>query len=115
MTPSEKYVEGQWYGWNGGVCPVHPETIVDVVCDDLRCYESVRVCKRERAGDWCWSDKLEFIIAFRVIKHHVEPKVLWVNEYYANVCTVYQTKEDAEKWAEKYATRAAVRYVETPE
>jgi hypothetical protein len=30
MTPSEKYIEGKWYGWNGGECPVHPEAVVDV-------------------------------------------------------------------------------------
>ena len=24
---------GPWIGWNGGECPVHPETIVDFVAN----------------------------------------------------------------------------------
>ena len=115
MKPSEKYVKGQWYGWNGGECPVHPETIVDVVCNDLRCYESVRACGKERAGDWCWSDDSEPIITFRVVKHHVEPRVIWVNEYLNNDWYVHQTKEDAIQYAGGRPTRVAVRYVEASE
>ena len=114
MTQSENYVEGKWYGWNGGECPVHPDTDVDVVCHDLLEdeHESVRACAKERAGDWCWSDESEPIIAFRVVKYHVEPKVVWVNEYANNCWSVYETKEKAKKLVGKYATRVAVCYVE---
>lgn len=28
------YYDGCWHGWNGGECPVHPETIIDVCLYD---------------------------------------------------------------------------------
>ena len=27
------YNDGRWHGWNGGECPVHPETVVVVVTE----------------------------------------------------------------------------------
>jgi hypothetical protein len=114
MKPSEKYTEGQWYGWNGGECPVHPETTVDVVAETSEGYATLY--DRDFACVWYWSSNDKYsIIAFRVVKHHVEPKVIWVNEYDKNGWSVYQTKEEATKLAYKWATRVAVRYVETPE
>lgn len=113
MTLSEKYIEGQWYGWNGGECPVHPDTVVDVILRNSNAIDAFS-CNNEYAGEWDWDDALP-IIAFRVVKHHVEPKIVWVNEYDQDGWNVHQTKEDAEKYAEEYATRIAVRYVETPE
>ena len=112
MTQNEKYVEGQWYGWNGGECPVHPKTVVDVVC--LNPYE---ICPSlyddVTAGSWRW---VNTTIAFRVVKHHFEPKVIWVNEYYDDgLWLARQTKEDATKNANKHTKRVAVRYVEAPE
>jgi hypothetical protein len=114
MTQSEKYIEGQWYGWNGGECPVHPETVVDVAVAATKGF--IDLYESRLAGDFGWSrDTPCPIIAFRVVKHHVEPKVVWVNEYDNNDWSVYQTKEDATKLAGKKTTRVAVRYVETPE
>jgi hypothetical protein len=115
MTPSEKYVKGQWYGWNGGKCPVHPETIVDVVAETSK-GSGATFYNKAKARFWRWDqDTVTHIIAFRVVKHHVEPKVIWVNEDDDNDCAVYQTKEQATKWASKWVKRVAVRYVETPE
>jgi hypothetical protein len=60
-------------------------------------------------------------IAFRVVKHHVEPKVVWVNEYPNSRVpvvigqTAHKTKESAKAAAAPEAIRIAVRYVETPE
>ena len=113
MTQSENYVEGKWYGWNGGECPVHPETIVDVVAGRNDIY--VITHKNNSAGDWYWNGNTAKIIAFRVVKHYVEPKVVWVNETSRYGWLAHQTKEDATICAGKYATRVAVRYVETPE
>lgn len=116
MTQSEKYVEGQWYGWNGGECPVHPETIVDVVAETSEGYGTL--CDRDLACLWYWSSNDKYsIIAFRVVKHHVEPKVIWVNEYddKDGMWLARQTKKLAKRAAGKTATRVAVRYVETPE
>lgn len=48
------YNDGKWHGWNGGKCPVHPESIVqvqfadetrvDVEREDHDCYRP--------ASDW---------------------------------------------------------------
>lgn len=114
MTPSERYIEGQWYGWNGGECPVHPETVVDVAVAATRGF--IDLCESVLAGDFCWPhDGARPIIAFRVVKHHVEPKVVWVNEYPNCRPVAHKTKESAKSRASSEATRVAVRYVETPE
>jgi hypothetical protein len=53
-----------------------------------------------------------------VVKHHVEPKVIWVNEYPDSRVpvgigqTAHKTKESAKAAAAPEATRIAVRYVE---
>lgn len=114
MTTSEKYTEGQWYGWNGGECPVHTETVVDIVAGTEK--YPVNLFESRFAGDFVWSrDDAGPIIAFRVVKHHVEPRVLWVNEYDNDDWYVHHTKEDAIQYAGGRPTRIAVRYVETPE
>ena len=117
MTPNEKYVEGQWYGWNGGECPVHPDTVVDVAVPSTKGH--INLYESRPAGRWFWDNTCRNtpIIAFRVVKHHVEPKVIWVNEYDYNdaIGVAYQTKEEAIKCAGKTWGRIAVRYVETPE
>ena len=122
MTQSEKYTKGQWYGWNGGECPVHPRTTVAVVTATstggfVNIDENfVHIYKSRLAGDLIWSrDDETSIIAFRVVKHHVEPRVIWVNEYDGYGWLAHKTKEEAILFAGKYATRIAVRYVETPE
>jgi hypothetical protein len=115
MTQSEKYIEGQWYGWNGGECPVHPKAVVDVAVAAPRGF--IDLCESVLAGDFCWSrDDPSPIIAFRVVKHHVKPKVVWVNEYpNSRLTAAHKTKELAKASASPEATRVAVRYVETPE
>ena len=93
-----------WYGWNGGECPVHPDTRV------------------QTSGAWglgsehpahCISWHNSGLAAFRIIKLHVEPKVIWVNEHDIKAF-VYSTKSSAETNARQNATRIAVRYVEQP-
>jgi hypothetical protein len=120
MTPSEKYVEGQWYGWNGGECPVHPKAVVDVAVAATKGF--IVLYESSLAGVFYWSlTKHRPIIAFRVVKHHVEPKVVWVNEHPDSRVpvgigqTAHKTKESAKAAAAPEATRIAVRYVETPE
>ena len=114
MTQSEEYVEGQWYGWNGGECPVHPETVVDVAVDATKGF--IDLYESRLAGNFNWSrDSAGPIITFRVVKHHVEPNVFWVNEYDIGYCIAHKTKKLAKRAAGKTATRVAVRYVETPE
>lgn len=67
------YNDGKWHGFNGGECPVHPKTVVDIVTAErgLIPYEG------RRAGFTSWNGATEPIIAFRVIKEHKEPERAW--------------------------------------
>ena len=58
------YNDGNWHAWNGGECPVHPESEVEVV----------DTCKTKfnlEAKCFNWSNPL----LFRVTNPYVEPKV----------------------------------------
>ena len=102
------YNDGTIHGWNGGVCPVHPNTVVQYWI------RSVGVGKEE-AGELLWDHRVMSnsvdIVAFRVVKEYKEPKIIWVNEYNSGLLA-YHTKEDAEKAAGRSTIRKAVKYVE---
>lgn len=105
------YNDGTIHGWNGGDCPVHPETVVKVWFNDQP--------KKQRKADFFrWSKDATGldtdIIAFQVVKEYVEPKVIWVNEYPTGNA-VWISKEAAHKVAGPGATRIAVKYVEYKE
>lgn len=70
------YNDGKWHGWNGGACPVHPETVVEVVWNG----RSGPVKKDTGAADrFAWSHiGATDIIAFRIIKEHKEPREVWM-------------------------------------
>lgn len=102
-----EYVTGQNYGWNGGECPVHPKTKIEVW---------MRNCLGSdvgKAGDILWGHEnvSSDIIAFKVITPYVEPKVIWVNEY-ARDNFAYSSEADALKDSNFYTKRVAVKYVE---
>ena len=108
-----EYVTGQIYGWNGGECPVHPETEVEVW------YRNSASPVVNKAGFWggSWSH-LGFsrdIVCFRVITPHIEPKTIWVNEYKGLCVYGSFSKEVAIENADFDATRVAVKYVEVKE
>lgn len=69
-----EYETGKWYGWNGGECPVHPQTVVDAVWR----YADGSIKERQQlelAGNWTWDGNPHgTIIAFRVITPYVKPK-----------------------------------------
>lgn len=69
------YNDGKWHGWNGGECPVHSETVVEV--------RSWAGCSRTVAAKSIasWNDDLAQSqpVAFRVIKEHREPREFWVD------------------------------------
>lgn len=103
------YCNGQIHGWNGGECPVHPETVVSIW------KRGGSMAWAGKAGNVCWDHGscVSDIIAFQVVKRHVEPKVIWVNEYSTGFHSPYLTKEEAVKMANiPQATRIAVKYVE---
>lgn len=67
------YNDGKWHGWNGGECPVHPETVVEVL---LR-----SGCEDGPANVVDWDHKYDPVIAFRVIKEHKEPREIYLKEW----------------------------------
>jgi hypothetical protein len=99
------YNNGQIWGWNSGDCPVHPETLV-------KTWHRNGMIQDYNAGEYWWDhrDNDGDIIAFQVVKQHVEPKVIWVNEF-ATTKSGWDSEEDAKKYAMD-ATRIAVKYVE---
>jgi len=63
------YNDGEWHGWNGGDCPVHPDTVV------VACFQTQTGSTR-MASEFNWSSGLLApITSFRVTKPYVEPKV----------------------------------------
>jgi hypothetical protein len=98
------YNDGKIHGWNGGDCPVHPETEVRVW---------FRVCGASHCSgyDWVHTGGAADIIAFQVVKAYVEPKVIWVNEY-PDGPVAFNTEKSARIYAMRYAKRIAVKYVE---
>ncbi len=71
----ENYEVGKWHGWNGGECPVHPETVVEYVMvdgdKDTACAGAIEWSNDIPPDDW-------IVIAFRVIKEHREPREFWI-------------------------------------
>lgn len=69
---------GKWIGWNGGECPVHPETVVEVALTDHNGSKS-NGKGTLKAKEYMWDHIVSAykIIAFRVIKEHKEPREWW--------------------------------------
>lgn len=65
------YNDGKWHGWDGGECPVHPETVVECL---LECGHS-----GEMPAGW-WTVWKTEVAAFRVIKEHKEPRNVYLKE-----------------------------------
>lgn len=96
------YNDGQWYGWNGGECPVHPETMVQAVLYDktyadrpLDLYRNSErhVPAKELIGCWQHRAGLRHVIAFRVVKEHKEPREFWLCDD-----EVFGSRVMAENW-----------------
>jgi len=107
------YNDGKIHGWNGGECPVHPESEVMVW---LR---SASFTIDTEAGLVNWvhgvSDTDMDIVCFQVTKVHLEPKVIYVNEHDTGACYAYQSEEVAKNMVGGKAIRIAVKYVEAKE
>jgi hypothetical protein len=80
------YDDGKWHGWNGGECPVHPETVVQMVWQFSK--GDIRPGKvNGRAKEYIWEgNDSGNIVAFRVIKEYREPREFWVNIASGAVC-----------------------------
>ena len=100
------YNNGQIHGWNGGECPVHPETVVEV-------WFRRKDSDIWQAGGLGWEHTGEYddIIAFKAVKAYVEPKVIWVNEYTEEL-VAHHDRLSAITSSTPRAARIAVKYVE---
>jgi len=106
------YNNGEIWGWNGGECPVHPQSEVMVW---MRCGDYVGGWQASTFG-WGHGGGGGVIVCFQVTKVHVEPKVIWVNEYKeGDVGHSFPTEEQANRQALRGVTRVAVKYVEVKE
>lgn len=89
------YNDGKWHGWNGGECPVHPETVLEVVLDDGS------LVKGEFANRWFWGVDSTCIIALRVIKDRREPREFWAKEYKVlNLKSCMTVEMNGSRWHE---------------
>jgi len=70
------YNDGKIHGWNGGECPVHPESVVQYWLRSGRSGEDAA-----GLGRWTHNNAGGDIIAFCVAEAYTEPKTIWVNEY----------------------------------
>ena len=102
------YNDGNWHEWNGGVCPVHPKSVVDVCLIDRACVEG------ETAKQWFWDAEQTRIRAFRVTKPYVEPpkpREFWANEY----AWGFSYLNDSKAKADENATEARIRCIHVRE
>lgn len=69
------YNDGNWHGWNGGECPVHPKSVVEWVHVCELNEWSLGIQEKMEAGQLGFN---EGIIAFRVVKEYREPREFWI-------------------------------------
>lgn len=89
VSPAPEAEDGKWIAWNGGECPEHPATVVEVVftnihgdtIKDIRC-----------AGVHRWEDSTH---AYRVIRRFVEPKA--AREFWLVGGSICLNREAAER------------------
>ena len=87
------YNDGKWHGWNGGECPVHEDTDIEVIHTGTGVPSAVQ--KHIAVGqDW------DNVIAFRVVTPYVEPVPkleCWVNFDADGSMIGYTTEKDANR------------------
>ena len=90
------YNDGKWHGWNGGECPVHPETIIDYVwlCQGVK---NTFLAINQHAFETLFEgNDYGKLVVFRVVKEYKEPK-----EIYSACGLYFPTKELAKVYADK--------------
>jgi hypothetical protein len=66
----EDYNDGNWHRWEGGRCPIHGNSEVNILTKE-RTYD----CK---ASEYPWNHPTDSIIAFKVIQVYTEPREFWI-------------------------------------
>ena len=108
-----KYVVGQNYGWNGGECPVHPKTKIQIWTRDALGCSAVNT-----VAHYCaWKHRQDGgdIVCFQVIEPYAEPKTIYMNEFDSGAMECFYSEAEAKKWVCPRHTRIAVKYVEVKE
>ena len=85
------YNDGNWHGWDGGECPVHPESMIAVkwvTRDGCLAANDGRIA---RINNW------KTPCLFRVTKPYAEPREFWINEYPGCFGTPYSSKAEADE------------------
>lgn len=101
-----EYKPGIWYGWNGGECPVHPKTQVQVVWQFSE--GDIRAGKVTGLGsEWAWAGNDHGqIVAFCVVKEHRQPRELWhLLDEDGGVFDTFTDKEQAERGSSAWLHR----------
>lgn len=94
------YNDGEWHGWNGGECPVHPESEIAlkwITCDGFLAADDGRIA---RINNW------KTPCLFRVTEPYVEPREFWINEYPNGKCHLFRNKADADEHADADGIRS---------
>ncbi len=102
------YNDGNWHGWNGGECPVHPKSAVEAVLLDVtnesRPVDAYSNFENEAGfisrGCWLHSERCRRVIAFRVTKPYVEPpkpREFWINFYDDAIGSRYSVFENEQR------------------
>jgi hypothetical protein len=69
VEPLVDYNDGKWHRWSGGECPVHLDSVVEVMFIGLSSVNDFEL----NARSFTWDSVHAPIVAFRVTKEHVEP------------------------------------------
>lgn len=72
------YNDGNWHIWHGGVCPVHPKSMVEAVWHDPN--QGTTGIRDGAALGGAWASQ---IVKFRVVKEYREPREFWIVGSYA--------------------------------
>ena len=84
---------GLWHGWNGGVCPIHPDSEISVCLLNGLTHHEV-TAKSVAPSHWAEG----IAVAFRVTKPYREPREFWVTK-----CGGYTHAHDSAEAAQTYA------------
>lgn len=109
------YNDGKWYGWNGGECPVHPKTVVEMISCEPISVVTVASVDTDTANSFNWNDHDDPIVAFRVLKEYKEPRGGWVVAGLNGGMDIFYTRAAAVKFREDSGGTAAIYYAQEVE
>lgn len=109
----EDYNLNQMYPWNGGECPIHPETEVKywMRLGNREGYTGTAKNLRWNNSRYCFTND---IVAFKITKEYVEPKPIegYVNVHCDGSTSFFKDKGSAERYASSRDIRVAVHLKE---